>query len=170
MVAAPTKHAYGIASAGSRTRVTCLEGRHPNRWTTDAPTIYITPVVCPHIIHAPCHTSRHVLEHPEKYSVESPCGGLVRARQKQAIAMHPDDVDTAGECAVVLTGIVAVSLRKQAGPSRHACVCHNIAPRRLVSLRCSSDGASPDEGLGDVQHWKQKHSELGWASARATTL
>ena len=41
------------------------------------------------------------MEHPEKYSVESPCGGLVRARQKQAIAMHPDDVDMAGECAAV---------------------------------------------------------------------
>jgi hypothetical protein len=25
-----------IASAGSRTRVYCLEGNYPNRWTTDA--------------------------------------------------------------------------------------------------------------------------------------
>ena len=30
------KKRKGIASAGSRTRVYCLEGNYPNRWTTNA--------------------------------------------------------------------------------------------------------------------------------------
>ena len=92
------------------------------------------------------------------------------ARHKKAIAMHSDDVDTAGERAVVLSGIVAVFLCTQAGPSRHACVCHNIALRRLVSLRCSNDSVSLDEGLGDNQYWRKKHSELRWANAPVTML
>ena len=41
------KHCY--ASAGSRTRVTCLEGRYPNRWTTDA-------LICKHP-----HSSIHMI-------------------------------------------------------------------------------------------------------------
>ena len=92
------------------------------------------------------------------------------ARHKEAIPMHSDDVNPAGERAVVLSGIVAVFLCQQAAPSRHACVCHNIALRRLVSLRCSNDSVSLDEGLGDNQYWRKKHSELRWANARVTML
>jgi hypothetical protein len=33
------------ASAGSRTRVYCLEGNYPNRWTTNAPDVSIGYIV-----------------------------------------------------------------------------------------------------------------------------